>query len=510
MVKDQQVRRLFTMLQTENSQAVAAAQAGMDVKTARKYRRLGRLPSEVAVTHNWRTREDPFVEVWEEVRQELAVNPGLQAATLLAALQRKYPGRFQDGQVRTLQRRIKIWRALEGPAKEVFFSQVHEPGRLCASDFTHLSELGITLAGQPFDHMVYHFVLTYSNWEQCTVCFSESFESLAEGLQNALWALGGVPAEHRTDRLSAAVNNLAKVADQQREPAFTRRYQTLLAHYGLTGRKIQAGKANENGDVEQRHHRFKQALDQALMLRGSRDFATREAYERFVGELIDQLNAGRRRRLAEELLVLHSLPDNRYESCQRFDARVDSGSLIHVDRNAYSVISRLIKETVEVRLYVEHLEVWYAQRLIERLPRLRGRNRYRVSYRHIIDWLIRKPGAFDQYRYRDALFPTSRFRMAYDSLKQTHGDRAAKAYLRILYMAARETEDGVDEALRHLLNEGQPISFEAVEALVRRGQEIPSATQVTVGSVDLAGYDALMTSSQPSVLRLRLEEEVGS
>jgi hypothetical protein len=504
MVKDQQVRRLFTMLQTENSQAVAAAQAGMDVKTARKYRRLGRLPSEVKITHNWRTREDPFAEAWEEVRQELTVNPGLEANTLLQALQRKYPGRFQDGQMRTLQRRIKTWRALEGPAKEVFFAQVHEPGRLCASDFTHLSELGITIAGQPFDHMVYHFVLTYSNWEQCTVCFSESFESLAEGLQNALWALGGVPAEHRTDRLSAAVNNLAKDADgstelaevQKKEPAFTRRYQALLAHYGLTGRKIQTGKANENGDVEQRHHRFKQALDQALMLRGSRDFATRETYERFVGELIDQLNAGRRRRLAEELPVLRSLPDNRYESCQRFDARVDSGSLIHVDRNAYSVTSRLIRETVEVRLYVEHLEIWYAQRLVERLPRLRGRNKHRVSYRHIIDWLVRKPGAFEQYRYREDLFPTSRFRIAYDSLKQTHGDRAAKAYLGILHLAARETESGVDEALRHLLNEGQPISFEAVEALVRRGQEIPSATQVTVDPVDLAGYDTLMTRQE--------------
>jgi len=496
MVKDQQVRRLFKLVQTENSQAVAAARAGMDVKTARKYRRLGRLPSEVKVPHNWRTREDPFEEVWEEVRQELAVNPGLEANTLFQALQRKYPGRFQDGKVRTLQRRIKTWRALEGPAREVFFSQVHEPGRLCASDFTHLSELGITIAGQPFDHMVYHFVLTYSNWEQCTVCFSESFESLAEGLQNALWTLGGVPAEHRTDRLSAAVNNLAKPPDERREPAFTRRYQALLEHYGLTGRKIQAGKANENGDVEQRHHRFKQALDQALMLRGSRDFASREAYEAFVGELIDQLNAGRRQRLAEELAVLHSLPDHRYESCQRFDARVDSGSLIHVDRNAYSVTSRLIRETVEVRLYVEHLEVWYAQRLIERLPRLRGRNKHRVSYRHIIDWLVRKPGAFEQYRYREDLFPTSRFRMAYDSLQQTHGDRAARAYLRILYMAARETEDGVDEALRHLLHEGQPIRFEAVEALVRRGQEIPSVTQVTVEPVDLAGYDTLMARSQ--------------
>ena len=255
-------------------------------------------------------------------------------------------------------------------------------------------------------------------------------------------------------------------------------------------------KANENGDVEQSHHRFKQALDQALMLRGSRDFAGRGEYETFVGELIDQLNAGRRQRLTEELAVLHSLPDHRYESCQRFDVRVDSGSLIHVDRNAYSVTSRLIREKVEVRLYVEHLEVWYAQRLVERLPRLRGRKRHRVSYRHIIDWLIRKPGAFEQYRYREDLFPTSRFRMAYDSLKQTHGDRASKAYLNILYLAARETETGTDEALRHLFNEGQPISFEAVEALVRHGQEIPSATTVTVGPVDLVGYDTLMAGQE--------------
>jgi hypothetical protein len=190
MVTDQQVRRFFTLLQTENSQAVAAVKAGLSVQTARKYQRLRRLPSEVASIHDWRTREDPFAEVWEELRQELTINPGLQAKTLFQALQRRYPGRFQDGGLRTLRRRIKTWRALEGPAKEVFFSQVHEPGRLCQSDFTHLTELGVTVAGQPFDHMIYHFVLTYSNWEHGTVCFSESFESLAEGLQNALWALG--------------------------------------------------------------------------------------------------------------------------------------------------------------------------------------------------------------------------------------------------------------------------------------------------------------------------------
>jgi hypothetical protein len=501
MVTDQQVRRLHKLLQTEDSQAVAAAKAGMDVTTARKYRRLMRLPGEIAVAHTWRTRGDPFAEVWEEVHQELAVNPGLQAKVLFQALQHKHPGRFQDGQLRSFQRGIKTWRALEGPPREVFFAQVHEPGRLCQSDFTHLSGLGITIAGQPFDHLIYHFVLTYSNWEHGTVCFSESYESLSQGLQNALWALGGVPAEHRTDRLSAAVNNLSRFleAGPDSEPEFTRRYQGLLDHYGLLGRRIQTGKANENGDVEQRHHRFKQALDQALLMRDGRDFASREQYEAFLAGLFEQLNAGRRGRLGEEQALLRNLPARRLESAQRLDVKVDTGSLIHVDRNIYSVDSRLIGEKVEVRLYAEHLEVWYAQRLIERLGRLRGRQRHRVSYRHIIDWLVRKPGAFEQYRYREDLFPTSRFRMAYDHLKDTQAERGVKTYLRILYLAARQTQDGVDEALRYLFQEGQPICLETVEALVDRREAIPPATQVRIEPVDLAEYDALMIGQEVTV-----------
>ena len=308
-----------------------------------------------------------------------------------------------------------------------------------------------------------------------------------------------MPAEHRTDRLSAAVNNLAKVDDQATEnpdQAFTQRYQALLDHYGLTGRKIQASKANENGDVEQRHHRFKRAVEQALLLRGSRDVADRAAYEAFLAQLLEQLNAGRRQRLAEELRVLRPLPDRRREGYQRLDIRVDTGSLIHVDRNVYSVDSRLIGEKVEVRLYAEHLEVWYAQRLVERLPRLRGRKKHDVSYRHIIDWLIRKPGAFENYRYRDDLFPTSRFRMAYDALKHTHGVSGNRDYLGILYLAARETETGVDEALRHLLKEGGPITAKAVEALVRRQREIPPVTEVAVDPVDLTGYDELVTDRE--------------
>src|SRR4051794_474038 len=279
MVTDHQVRRLRRLDLRGLSRGRAAAQAGMDDKTARKYRQLGRLPSEVRMKHDWRTKPDPFADVWPQLEQLLAVNPGLEAKTLLEHLQRQHPGRFADGQVRTLQRRVKRWRALHGPAKEVFFAQVHAPGRLGASDFTYCGDLGVTIGGAPFPHLLYHFVLTYSNWETGTLCFSESLESLSEGLQNALWELGGVPQVHRTDRLTAAVPPGAEAE------VFQRHYQGLLEHYGLNGQAIQAGKANENGDAEQSHHQLKRALDQALMLRGSRDFAGRSAYWAFVQQL---------------------------------------------------------------------------------------------------------------------------------------------------------------------------------------------------------------------------------
>ena len=203
MVTDHQVRRLMKALAKGESMAKSADKAGMDVKTARRYRRLGRLPSQSRASHEWRTRSDAFEGVWEWVREQLAREPGLEAKTLLEALQRTYPGRFADGQLRTLERRVREWRGLEGPGQEVFFAQVHEPGVLCQSDFTHMTRLGVTIGGQRFAHLVYHFVLTYSNWEAWTICYSESFESLSEGLQNALWELGGVPACHRTDRLSS-------------------------------------------------------------------------------------------------------------------------------------------------------------------------------------------------------------------------------------------------------------------------------------------------------------------
>ncbi len=487
MVTDKQVRKLMKLIEAEKTQYLAASKAGMDEKTARKYLRNKTLPSQQKKDHTWRTRKDPFEEVWSEIRDYLEANPTLEGTTIFFYLQREYPGKFTDGQLRTLQRKIKIWRALEGPGKEIFFPQEHKPGRLSESDFTDMSKLSITIGGQHFKHLLYHFVLTYSNWEHGTICFSESYESLSEGLQNALWGLGGVPIEHQTDRLSAAVHKVSHPEE------FTRAYSGLLNYYGLRGRKIQAGKANENGDIEQRHFRFKNALDQTLMLRGSRDFSSRDEYKLFLDQLFKQLNAGRQSRLIEEMKVVNPLPVRRLNDCKRQRVKVGPSSTIHVQHNVYSVPSRLIREWVDVKIYAEYLEIWYAQKQVETIPRLKGEYKHAIEYRHVIDWLVRKPGAFENYRYHADLFPTSRFRMAYDYLKGKNPAKADKEYLRILYLASKESQSGVDDALRFLFDQEKDISSGSVDEMIVSDQAIPAVTDVVIEKINLNAYDELLS-----------------
>jgi hypothetical protein len=492
MVTDQQILRLRQALQSGMTLALAAAKAGIDRKTARHYRRLLRLPSEVRMQHTWRTREDPFDGVWPWVQEQLTLNPRLEARTLFRALQQQHPGRFPEGQLRTLQRRVKQWRATCGPPREVFFAQLHQPGQLGASDFTHLDSLGVTIQGTPLDHMLYHFVLTYSNWESVTLCFSESFESFSEGFQNAVWRLGGVPALHRSDRMSLAVNQSADAE------LFTQRYRALLAHYGLAGQAIQARQAHENGDCEQSHRQFKRALDQALLLRQSRDFESRAAYEAFLHQLCEQTNANRAARLAQERPLLRPLPARRLESFKRLRVKVGAGSTIRVERNTYSVPARLIGEWVQARVGAEAVEVWYAQGLVERLPRLRGRHKHHIDYRHVIDALVRKPGAFAQYKYQADLFPTSRFRQAYDGWLERLPGRASREYLALLRLAAQQGEAEVDRILAELLSGNSPVSAQDVQT--RLGQEAPGGRlpAVAVEAVDLATYDELLLHKEVS------------
>ncbi len=493
MIKDAQVKGLFMSMSEGKTLHVSAQKADMCENTARKYYRKRKFPSELKPEHNWRTRPDPFVDVWEQVERILAENPHFEAKTAFNWLKREYPGRFNDGQLRTLQRRFRQWRGEFGRAKETFFDQEHHAGELGASDFTHMTKLGITIAGQPFDHMLYHYVLTWSNWEHVTICFSESFESLSAGLQNAWWKCGGVPVQHRTDRLSAAINNL----DEKRE--LTDRCSALLRYYGVTGQKTNPNSGNENGDIEQRHHRLKRAVEQELILRGSREFVTREQYELFLEQLCDNLNASRMLRFEQERKTLRPLPTKRLPDYTEIrDVLVSKGSTIIVRKNVYSVHSRLLDEHVTVRVYAEHLEIFLGSTFIERLPRLRGAENHCINYRHIIDWLVRKPGAFPNYRYRSDLFPTSYFRIAYDMLGLHHTSRADKEYLQILYCAAYESEVLVNKALQQLIADGKtPIAAEVI-ALVKwlgvDGEQIIADPHVA--EVDLRHYDCLLSAME--------------
>ena len=267
----------------------------------------------------------------------------------------------------------------------------------------------------------------------------------------------------------------------------------MLKHYDIDAEATNAESPNENGDVEQRHHRFKKALDQALLLRGNRDFASREEYAAFLKKLFAQLNAGRRERFKDELEVLRPLPARKLEACKRQRVKVGPSSTVRVLHNVYSVDSRLIGETVEVRLYMEHLEIWYAQRLVDKLPRIRGAEKHRIEYRHIIGWLLRKPGAFENYRYKEDLFPTSRFRMAWDALQESAPSQAVKEYLKILKLAADEGETPVDEALRELLERKAEaaIAVETIREVLRRLDQIPPVTMVEIAAVNLASFDVL-------------------
>jgi transposase len=470
------------LIREEQTLAAAAAKAGMDEKTARKYRAGGKLPSQIKPERTWRTRKDAFQEVWPGVQEILERDDSIEAKTLFDYLCRQHPGRFQEGELRSMQRRIKLWRARCGPSQEVMFVQHHLPGRQAQSDFTYMSSLGVMIAGQLFDHLVYHFTLTYSNWESVMVCFSESFESLSAGLQNALWEVGAVPEEHRSDSLSAAVKNM------KNEDEFTERYQGLVQHYGMRPSHNTPGRGHENGDVEQSHHRFKRAVDQEMILRGSRAFQSRTDYVAFLGEILNRRNGRRQEKLQHELKVMRRLPERRTEDWSHWSGKVSAFSTVNVKHNIYSVDSRLIGERIDVRAYAEVLEVWYGGQMIERIPRLRGVGRHHIQYRHVIDSLVRKPGAFAHYRYQSDLFPSVLFRVAYDYLREHDPAGADRQYVKILHVAAQESEQRVDEALRYLIERGESITAERVNDWVK--------SPIEFDSLHLAAYDSLLEMAE--------------
>ena len=485
---DAQVRKLMEELNKHGKLGLAAMRAGVDRKTAAKYREEGKLPSELKTERHWRTREDPFDEVWPVIVSKLVDAPEFEAKTLFEWLVGGAPaGTYEPGQLRTLQRRVRDWRATAGPDKEVFFAQHHKPGEAMQTDFTHGTELEISIAGVAFAHLLCHPVLPYSNWEWVTVCQSESMAAIRRGVQAALFQLGRVPEWHQTDNSTAATHDLASG-----KRGFNDDYRTFIEHFGMKPRTIEVGKSNQNGDVEALNGALKRRLVQHLLLRDSRDFESVELYEKWVQSVARGANGLRHTRIAEELAIMLPIVVERLKEHTEEDVLVTSWSTIRVKHNTYSVPSRLIGATVRVHLYDDKLDVRYGEKSQLLIERLHGRNGRTINYRHVIWSLVRKPWAFERYNYREELFPSLVFRKAYDALlANCVSSRAADIeYLRVLHLAASTMESEVEAVLERLLAEGTLTAAAQVKASVSPTRPEVPALETPV--VDLHEYDALL------------------
>ena len=479
------------------TQETAAAKAGMSVRSARKWQ-SGPLPSRAKPEHRWRTRPDPFDGVWEDEIEPLLRNDPtgrLKATTIIDWLAEQHSGRFSASQLRTLQRRLQDWRALHGPEREVYFPQEHPPGREAQFDFTHCNSLGVTIAGQPYPHLLFQLILSHSGWRYAEVAVGETFLALQKGLQNALWTLGGVPRILRSDNTSAATHEVKR----SRGRALNDNYAALLDHYGLWSTRINRGQSHENGVAEHAHYRLKDAIDQALILRGGRDFNTADDYyAHFVRQMVERRNRLVQGKLEQEMLCLRSLPPAPVPEYVNYQSRVRKWSTIQVAGHSYSVPSRLIGKEVQIRLYADWVEVYYKDHLVECMERVHGEGEANVNYRHVIGSLVRKPGAFARYRFREQLFPNMHFRLTYDALREWRGERADVEYVRILHLAATTMEATVDSALSLLLEAGQPFDYAAVRDLAE--PKVPEAPALTLsGKPDLNIYDRLLTGSLAAV-----------
>ena len=478
--------------------AVAAARAAISPATG--YRLAGdpRLPS-IKAAPRGRRRPDPLADVFEaEVVPMLMAAPGLRPVAIFEEIVRRHPD-LGAGIRRTLERRVRSWRALNGEDREIIFRQHHEPGGMGLSDFTDMTALGISIAGAALEHRLYHFRLAYSGFEHAHVILGgESFVALAEGLQNALWLLGGAPREHRTDSLSAAFRNLD--ADAKRD--LTQRYDALCAHYAMMPTRNTTGVAHENGAIEGSHGHLKRAIADALLLRGSADFVDLVAYRAFVDTIVARQNARNAKRIESERPSLQALPCRRTCDYEDVSVRVTSAGGFRLRKVFYTVPSRLVGHRLRVRLHDDRLEVFVGGTHLATLPRGRahpdGRHDQVVDYRHVIHALRRKPMALLNLVYRDRLFPRDAYRLAFEALRDALPDhRACRITVDLLALAH---ERGCEVELAQCL----AIDLEAgrlpdMAALRTRFAPDPSAIpHVNVQLSSLASYQSLVEMGEPA------------
>lgn len=494
---DAQVRKLRAEMSRCGRVGVAGARAGVSRNTATKYlTKTDKLPSELRTPRIWRTRPDPFEEVWPEVAARLKEEPGLQAKTLFEDLVQRDPARYPEGQLRTLQRRLKQWRAQEGPDKELFLPQDHRPGEAMQTDFTEMKSLGITILGELYEHLLCHCVLPFSDWSWGTPCRSESIPALKQGVQAALHRLGRVPEYHQTDNSTAATHRL-----ETGKRAFNKDYLAFMEHYGMKPRTIAIGEKQQNGDAEAHHGALKRHLDQKLMMRGGREFDSQERYVSWLHSALEGRNRMRGARLDQDLAAMQPLLAAPVPEYSEISLRVGSGGTIRVLCNTYSVPSRLRDEKVRVRVFDDRLDVFHGNQRQFTVERLHGKHGHRINYRHVVHSLLRKSGAFRRYRYREDLFPTETFRAAFDALDNELSERKADiAYLRVLHLAATTMEVEVEAAIQGLLAKGCLPLPETVGDLVAPRQTNLPDLELDSTPVNLSDYDGLLVEQSVEVM----------
>jgi transposase InsO family protein len=485
--------RLYMTIRHTQPPQIAAAKAGFSTATAYRIDADTRLPSQKKAPRS-RRRPDPLGEVWDsEVVPLLKSTPGLRPVAIFDEIRRRHP-EIGAGIRRTLERRIRIWRAIHGAEQDVIFRQEHPPGRLGLSDFTDLRDRGVRVAGVAFDHRLYHFRLAFSGWEHAHVVLGgESFVALAEGLQNALWALGRAPLQHRSDSLSAAFRNL----DEDTRQDQTRRYEALCAHYGMEPTRNNRGLAHENGSIESPHGHLKLAVEDALLLRGSRDFDSLEAYRRFIDEIVGRRNARLKKRLDLERPVLQLLPARRTTDYEETIVTVTSSSGFTLRKVFYSVPSKLIGHRLRVRLYDDRLECFLGATPLMTLRRGRphrsGKRGHVIDYRHVIHALRRKPMALLNLVYREQLFPRRAYQRAFEALLAADGEkRACRTMVGLLALAhERACEAELADIIDAELDAGR---LPDLDLLARRFAPDPAAIpDITVELAPLHLYDELGT-----------------
>lgn len=471
---------------------VAAAKASFSGSTAYRFEQDRRLPSQKIVTRD-RRRPDPLAAIFDgEIVPMLQAAPGLRPVAIFEEMQRRHP-ELSPGIRRTIERRIRAWRALHGAEQDVIFRQVHEPGRMGLSDFTAMAELHVTIAGVALDHRLYHFRLACSGFAHVHVILGgESYVALAEGLQNALWALGGAPREHRSDSLSAAFRNLDKAARED----LTLRYHALCAHYGMEPTRNNRGVAHENGSIESPHGHLKKAVRDALLMRGTADFDDLGAYRQFIDELISRGNARHARRIEAERPSLQVLPGRRTCDYEETIVTVTSSGGFTLRKVFYTVPSRLIGHRLRVRLYDDRLDLFIGGTPLMSLPRGRadakGKHGHVVDYRHVIHALRRKPMALLGLVYRDQLFPRDAYRRTFDRLLERMPERpACKLMVDLLALAH---DRGCEADLAAVLTVGLDAGMLPDMAILRaRFAPDPTALpQVVVHLTPLVAYEALL------------------